>query len=341
MGNCWNEIFSGKASEHRAQDDPKLKKTPEVIAEIERLLAHDTAGDPITGLKWSRRATEKIAKELRTLGIEVCASTVSRLLQEMGFSLRVNRKSISHATSPDRNEQFEYTNHQRSEFTRGGNPIISVDSKKKEQVGQFKNNGSTWEREPQQVNDHDFRSLAKGIAIPYGIYEPNLNRASVFVGTSYDTPEFAANSIARWWQNSKKDYASAQKLLILADGGGSNSSTSHAWKSFIQTCVADRFQIPVTVSHYPPGTSKWNPIEHRLFSAISKNWQGQPLSSYDVILNYIRTTTTKTGLKVKATLVNKEYTKGIRIPKEDFRNLAIEHHATLPKWNYTISPRKM
>lgn len=323
------------------QDDPKLKKTPEVIAEIERLLAHDTAGDPITGLKWSRRATEKISKELSSLGIKVCPSTVSRLLKELGFSLKVNRKSISQATSPYRNEQFEYISHQREEFAGQGYPIISVDSKKKEQVGLFKNNGSSWERESQRVNDHDFRSLAKGIAVPYGIYEPVLNRASVFVGTSHDTPEFAANSIARWWRNSRKDYIVAPKLLILADGGGSNSSSSRAWKSFIQTCVADKFQIPVTVSHYPPGTSKWNPIEHRLFSEISKNWQGQPLSSYEAILNYIRTTTTKTGLKVKATLVDQEYTKGIRIPNNDFAALAIEHHSTLPKWNYTISPRKM
>jgi Rhodopirellula transposase DDE domain/Winged helix-turn helix len=290
-------------------------------------------------LKWSRRTTEKIANQLQALGIEVSPSTVSRLLKEMGFSLKVNRKSISHSTSPYRNEQFEYIAYQREKFACDGNPIISVDTKKKEQVGLFKNNGASWERESQDVNDHDFRSLGQGIAIPYGIYEPIRNRGTVFVGMSCDTAEFAVNSIAKWWKCSKKDYSGVSNLLILADGGGSNSSVSHAWKAFLQTCVADKFQIPVTVSHYPPGTSKWNPIEHRLFSEISKNWAGQPLSSYETILNYIKTTTTKTGLTVKATLEDKEYSKGIRISKEEFSKLAVEHHSTLPKWNYTISPR--
>jgi len=305
------------------------------------LLEHDTAGDPITGLKWSRRTTEKIANELQTLGIKISSSSTARLLKEMGFSLKVNRKSISQATAPERNEQFEYIAHQREIFLAEGNPIISVDTKKKEQIGRFKNNGASWERQSQCVNDHDFRSMAEGIAIPYGIYEPTLNRASVFVGTSHDTPEFAANSIAQWWRYGSKDYKTAPKLLILADGGGSNGSRCHAWKAFLQTCVADRFQIPVTVNHYPPGTSKWNPIEHRLFSEISKNWQGQPLQSYETMLNYIKTTTTKTGLKVRAKLVKRKYAKGIRIPKEQFSQLAIEHHSTLPSWNYTISPRRM
>jgi len=305
------------------------------------LLEHDTAGDPITGLKWSRRTTEKIAGELQTLGIKISASSIARLLKEMGFSLKVNRKSISHATSPDRNEQFEYIANQREMFLAEGNPIISVDTKKKEQVGRFKNNGSSWEQQTQCVNDHDFRSLAEGIAIPYGIYEPTLNRASVFVGTSHDTPEFAVDSIAQWWRYGRKDYNTTPQLLILADGGGSNGSRCHAWKAFIQTRIADRFRMPVTVTHYPPGTSKWNPIEHRLFSEISKNWQGQPLLSYETILNYIKTTTTKTGLRVRAKLVKRIYAKGIRIPKEQFAQLAIEYHSTLPGWNYTISPREM
>jgi len=257
----------------------------------------------------------------------------------MGFSLKVNRKSISHSTSPQRNEQFEYIASMREQFAFEGSPVISVDTKKKEQIGQFKNAGSCWEQEAQPVNDHDFHSLSDGIAIPYGIYEPSTNRGSVFVGTSHDTAEFAAHSISKWWTYANKNYDNPHKLLILADGGGSNSSRSHAWKSFIQTCLADRFQIPVTVCHYPPGTSKWNPIEHRLFSEISKNWQGKPLNSYEAIINYIKTTTTKTGLTVKAKLVKKEYAKGIKISKEEFNQLLIHNHSMLPKWNYTIEPR--
>lgn len=259
----------------------------------------------------------------------------------MGFSLKVNRKSIAHANSPDRNEQFEYISTMREAFVQQGRPIISVDTKKKEQVGQFKNAGVCWEKEALQVNDHDFHSLSEGIAIPYGIYEPTTNRGNVFVGTSHDTPEFAASSIARWWKLYSRDYDNPGKLLILADGGGSNSSRSHAWKAFVQTRIADCFQIPVTVCHYPPGTSKWNPIEHRLFSEISKNWRGKPLDSYETIINYIKTTTTKTGLEVKASLVKKQYMKGVKISKDEFVQLAINKHQKLPQWNYTIEPRKM
>ena len=305
------------------------------------MLEPDTAGDPITGLKWSRRTTEKVAHELSYIGVKVSARTVSHLLKEMGFSLKANRKSIAHSTSPQRNDQFEYIAAQRESFTQAGWPVISVDTKKKEQVGLFKNAGVRWDQEAQPVNDHDFRSLSEGIAIPYGIYEPATNRGNVFVGTSHDTPEFAASSIAKWWKQGHRGYKDPRKLLILADGGGSNSCRSHAWKAFIQTFVADRFQIPVTVCHYPPGTSKWNPIEHRLFGAISKNWQGKPLSSYETIINYIKTTTTKTGLTVKATLVKTQYDKGIRVSKIEFKRLAILNHSILPRWNYTIGPRKM
>jgi len=305
------------------------------------LLKHDTAGDPITGLKWSRRTTEKIAEELCRIGIDVCPNTVSNLLKEMGFSLKVNRKSISHSTSPERNEQFEYIAAMRESFAQEGCPVISVDTKKKEQIGLFKNAGASWEKEALSVNDHDFHSLSEGVAIPYGIYEPAINRGSVFVGTSHDTAEFAASSIAKWFIRGNNNYDNPHKLLILADGGGSNSCRSHAWKAFIQTYIADRFQIPVTICHYPPGTSKWNPIEHRLFSEISKNWKGKPLISYEDIIKYIRTTTTKTGLTVKASLVKKQYVKGIKISKDEFAQLAITNHPKLPRWNYTISPREM
>ncbi len=304
-------------------------------------MEHDTAGDPITGLKWSRRTTEKIAYELGRIGIQVSPSTVCRILKSMGFSLKSNRKSISHSTSPERNKQFEYIAYLRESFAQKGNPIISVDTKKKEMVGQFKNSGSTWERQSIRVNDHDFRSQAEGIAVPYGIYELLLNRGHVFVGTTFETSEFAADSIAQWWRYAKKDYSNPKRLLILADGGGGNGARLRAWKAFIQIRLADKYNVPVTISHYPPGTSKWNPIEHRLFSEISKNWQGKPLDSYETIVNYIRTTTTATGLQVRARLVKKAYKKGIKISDAQFSQLSMERHTTLPKWNYTISPRKM
>ena len=304
-------------------------------------MEHDTAGDPITGLRWSRRTTEKIANELGRIGIQVSQSTVCRVLKSMGFSLRSNRKSISDATSPERNKQFEYIAYLRESYAQEGHPIISVDTKKKELVGLFKNPGSTWQRQSIPVNDHDFRSQAEGIAVPYGFYELLLNRGHVFVGTSFETAEFATDSIVRWWRYAKKDYANPQRLLILADGGGGNGARSRAWKAFVQARLADQYNIPVTICHYPPGTSKWNPIEHRLFSAISKNWQGKPLDSYETIINYIRTTTTATGLQVRARLVKKLYKKGIKITDAQFSKLSITHHTTLPKWNYTLLPREM
>jgi len=208
-------------------------------------------------------------------------------------------------------------------------------------VVQFKNSGSTWERLSIPVNDHDFRSLAEGIAVPYGIYELLLNRGHVFVGTTFETPEFAADSIAQWWRYAKKDYGNPKRLLILADGGGGNGSRLRAWKAFVQVRLADQYNIPVTICHYPPGTSKWNPIEHRLFSEISKNWQGKPLDSYETIVNCIRTTTTATGLQVRSRLIKKTYKKGIKISDPEFSQLSMKRHTTLPKWNYTISPRKM
>jgi hypothetical protein len=258
----------------------------------------------------------------------------------MGYSLRTNRKSISSTESPQRNEQFEYISHQREQYAREGQPIISVDTKKKELVGQFKNAGRSWELKPVEVNDHDFRSQAMGMAVPYGIYELLLNRGTVYVGTNTDTAELATDAIAQWWRAAGKDYTGKHRLLILADDGGSNSARGRAWKAFVQTQLADQFGLEITVCHYPPGTSKWNPIEHRLFSEISKNWSGKPLDSYDTILNYIRTTRTTSGLRVRAKLLKKVYKKGIKISTEVFAGLSLERHETLPQWNYTPKPRQ-
>jgi hypothetical protein len=301
----------------------------------------ETAGDPISGLKWTHRTTEKIAKELRRLGIGVCKNTVGRLLRKIGFSLRVNHKKLSACSRVDRDAQFRKIRRLRQSFFRAGNPVIAVDSKKKELVGRFKNRGRAWSRKAVQVNDHDFRSLAEGIAIPYGIYDVGANRGFVCVGTSHETPEFAADCIATWWrQEGRSRYPRAKRLLILADGGGGNGSRCQAWKLGVQEKLSNRYGLSVMVSHYPPGTSKWNPVDHRLFSEISKNWAGKPLDSYETVLKYIRTTKTSTGLRVRAILLRKPYQKGIKIPEAKMRSVKLRRHPRMPAWNYTIRPRK-
>lgn len=312
-----------------------------MIAKIEELLQHDVAGDPCTGLKWTRRTTRKIAKELRALGITVSANTVARLLDGMDFSLRVNRKSISRSSHADRNDQFVYISEQKTSFAQRNLPIVSVDSKKREMVGNFKNAGTTWARSPEPVNDHDFRSDALGMATLHGIYDVSANRGTVFVGTSHDTPDFAAQNIARWWEaEGRGHYPGATELLVLADGGGSNGPRNRAFKYGLQTRLCDAHGVSVTLCHYPTGASKWNPIEHRLFSQISKNWAGCPLRSYETILNYIGTTRTETGLRVTAHLVDQEYPKGVKISDAQMKTLSIRPHETQPLRNYTIAPRR-
>ena len=267
-----------------------------MIARIEELMKYDVAGDPITGVKWTRRTTEKIADELTTFGIQVCPNTVARLLDQLDYALRVNHKRVSNGSGPDRNEQFEYIATQRTSFASRNLPIVSIDTKKKELVGNFKNAGVAWNHTPQLVDDHDFRSDADGIAIPHGVYDVRANLGTLFVGTSHDTPDFAADNLARWWQSEGRPrYPDAAEILVLADGGGSNSPRRNAFKYALQHRLADPFGLSVTVCHYPTGASKWNPIEHRLFSEISKNWAGCPLRTYETILNYIRTTRTENG----------------------------------------------
>ena len=303
---------------------------------------HETAGDPMTGLKWTRRTTAKVASELQLLGVEVSANTVARLLKKMGFSLRVNHKKKSNGSPKNRDAQFVHIGDLRQQFATVGKPIISVDAKKREQVGEFKNPGKSWKQEAVEVNDHDYRSLASGVGIPYGIYDMQGNCGTVYVGTSYDTSAFAVDSIEKWWRKEgAQRYPKARELLILADGGGSNGSNRRAWKLNLQRSLCDRHSLIVTVAHYPPGTSKWNPIEHRLFSEISKNWAGTPLDSYDTILNYIRTTKTSTGLRVRSHLVQKKYKKGIKITDKQMKEISITKYSSLPNWNYTIQPAEM
>jgi hypothetical protein len=301
-------------------------------------MQHDTAGDPITGVKWTRRTTEKIADELRALGVDVCANTVARLLKQLDFRLRVNHKKLSRSR-PDRDAQFAYIAAQREAFAAKGLPIVSIDSKKRELVGNFRNPGAAWNRKPVLVNDHDFRSDADGIAIPFGVYDPRANLGSLFVGTTYDTPRFAVDNLARWWvYDGHRRYPGATELLVLADGGGSNGHRNRGWKHALQQWLCDRHGLTVTVCHYPTGASKWNPIEHRMFSEISKNWAGQPLDSYETILNYARTTRTTTGLQIKAYLIQTHYPKAVRISDQEMDALHLRVHETQPTRNYTLSP---
>jgi hypothetical protein len=317
----------------------RWKKKPDIIEKIELLMENETAGDPMTDLKWTRRTTSKIARELAKTGIGVSPNTVGRILKELGYSLRVNSKKISSGSRADRNEQFENIAALRERFSSHGAPIISVDTKKKENVGNFKNPGAAWNRKPVAVHDHDFRSLGRGVAAPYGIYDVEANCGSVFIGTSYDTPQFAVDSIEKWWRYSGQyRYKGSKELLILADCGGSNGYRCRAWKLALQQ-LADKTGLTINVSHYPPGASKWNPIEHKLFSFISKNWAGRPLDSFKTIQNYISTTSTSTGLAVKAYIEPKDYQKGAKVSDAEMRALNITPGDALPQWNYSFAPR--
>ena len=294
----------------------------------------------MTGLRWSRRTTTTIAQELATLDIAVSPNTVARLLHAIGYSLRVNQKQISTRRSPKRNLQFEYLAELRDRFQRRHLPIISVDTKKRELVGNFKNPGQRWELTPRSVFDHDFRTDSIGVAIPYGIYDVMDNCGTLVVGVSHDTPAFAAHAIAFWWhKEGSTRYRGSRQLLILADTGGSNSCRCYAWKTEVHWQLANSFALAVTVAHYPTGASKWNPIEHRLFSEISRNWAGEPLDSYQKILNYARTTQTQTGLRVTAYLDRRHYPRGLKPTPDQVASLRLQRHETLPEWNYTIKPQ--
>ncbi len=316
---------------------------PEVSRRLRRILDETTAGNPMSLLKWTGKSTRTMAAELSRQGHPVSAMTVCRCLWAMEYSLQGNVKSLEGKQHPDRNEQFQYINRQGKSFQQSGDPVISVDTKKKEQIGAFRNPGRTWRRaeEAEQVLTHDFPSLAQGKAVPYGTYDVAEDQALVNVGITHDTAEFAVSSIQRWWRMmGKKTYPKAKRLLICADAGGSNSNRSRGWKLHLQEFV-DTIGIPITICHYPPGTSKWNKIEHRLFSFISMNWRGQPLVSYEAVVNLIGGTRTRSGLKVKATLDTRSYEKGQKISSQQIQELNLRRHAFHPDWNYTISPRKI
>jgi transposase len=314
---------------------------PALTVALEQLMEENTAGDPMSLLRWTHKSTARIAAELSRQGHPMSDETVRRRLKELGYSLQGNRKGYEGSSPATRDAQFHYRNTQVRQFLAAKAPVLSIDTKKKERVGEFKNPGRTWRPEghPRVVNVYDFLSLGDGTAIPYGTYDLQRNRGFVNVGMTHDTAEFAVESLRRWWQLlGRRAYATAPGLLLCADGGGSNGSRSRGWKFYLQQ-LTDELGLPITVCHYPPGTSKWNKIEHRLFSFISLNWQGQPLVSYETVVALIGATRTKTGLRVKAVLDPQMYPTGVKISDAAMAQLDVTPHEVHPQWNYTFQPR--
>jgi len=293
----------------------------------------------MTDERFVRRSLRRLSDELAALGHAACPTTVAGLLRELGYNLRVNVKRITGPDHPDRDRQFRYLEELIDRFRGRGLPVLSVDTKKKELVGDFANPGRAWVAAPDEVNVHDFLTDALCRAVPYGLYDVLANRGHVVVGTSADTPAFAADAVTRWWVRCGcKRYRGAGALLLLADSGGSNGCRPRLWKLRLQG-LADWYGLEVTVAHYPRGASKWNPIEHRLFGPISTNWAGVPLRTPEIMLALIRGTQTAGGLTVTAEWWDQKYRRGVSVSDEQMADLNIEHHTTCPQWNYTIRPR--
>jgi hypothetical protein len=290
--------------------------------------------------KWLNCRLRDIQERLDAKGHSVSLPVISRLLNEHSYCLRANKKQQAGKQHPDRDCQFQYIREQRAKHLSAGCPAISVDAKKKELVGNFKNAGRIWCQEAEVVNIYDFPQDAIGRAIPYGIYDMRHNRGTVYIGQSSDTPAFAVDNIAHWCETEAPErFPGKMHIMIEADSGGSNSCRSRVWKRDIQDKIADQYGMTITVCHYPTGASKWNPIEHRLFNEISKTWAGCPLRSFDDILHYIQETKTQTGLAVRAHLVTETYETGVKVPDEQMDALNIQYHDVCPQWNYTIRPR--
>ena len=313
-------------------------KDPHLLRDLEKLLEPVTRGDPQSPLRWTCKSVRNLAGELCAQGHQVSHMLVAELLHEQKYSLQANRKTKEGSSHPDRNAQFEHINAKATEFLQSGQPAISVDTKKKEQVGDYKNGGREWrpKGQPESVQVHDF---AKQKDVPYGVYDLGQNAGWVSVGTDHDTSAFAVESIRRWWSMMGREaYPEARRLLITADSGGSNGSRVRLWKLELQK-LADETGLEIWVCHFPPGTSKWNKIEHRLFSFITKNWRGQPLVSHEVIVNLIAATTTRTGLRVQSQLDTGKYPKGINVSKREFAAIQLRPDTFHGEWNYTIAPR--
>ncbi len=345
------------AGKRELEESPELKKSgakirkagggrkkesvsdPTLISDLEGLIEPLTRGDPESPLRWTCKSVRRLEEELKNMGHSAHYSTISRILNDLGYSLQANEKTLEGSGHPDRNAQFEFINAKVESQLAALNPVISVDTKKKELVGEFKNGGRELrpKGQPEKVYVHDFVQ-EQGYAIPYGVFDLARNEGWVSVGTDHDTSTFAVETIRRWWYRmGKQEYPSAQHLLITADGGGSNGSRVRLWKLELQN-LADELGFPISVSHLPPGTSKWNKIEHRLFSFISQNWRGKPLVSHEVIVQLIRATKTKAGLKVNCELDLRKYPTGRKFAKKDIEDLKIAHDDFHGEWNYTFHP---
>jgi hypothetical protein len=313
---------------------------PSLRSDLEKLLEPATRGDPETPLRWSCKSSRQLSSELNRQGHRTSHRMVVALLHEMDYSLQANRKTIEGASHPDRNAQFEYINRRVKEHLWTKDPVISVDTKKKELVGNFKNGGREWrpQGDPEQVQIHDFVVPELGRAIPYGVYDLGQNTGWVSAGVDHDTAEFAVATIRRWWYSmGRPTYRQAKRLLITADAGGSNGPRLHLWKLELQK-LADEIGLPISICHFPPGTSKWNKIEHRLFSFISQNWRGRPLTSHAVIVKLIAGTRTTTGLKVRAVLDRNTYPAGLKVDKQAIANIQLKPASFHGDWNYSILP---
>lgn len=317
-----------------------VENDPTVIDDLELLIAPHTRGDPMSPLRWTSKSTAKLAEELKAKGHRISARSVANLLRSQGYSLQSNRKRHEGKQHPDRDEQFNYINQMALEFQQRGSPVISVDTKKKELVGLYKNEGKEWtpQNNPTEVSAYDFVDSEKGKAIPYGVYDESLNVGWVNVGIDHDTAEFAVQSIRRWWsQMGEYAYPQARELLIFADGGGSNGSRNRLWKYSLQK-LANELELKLVICHFPPGTSKWNKIEHRMFSYISKNWRGKPLISHEVIVKLIGSTTTRKGLKIEAQLDRNSYPTGKKVSDEEMDSIHLQRADFHGEWNYMIAP---
>ena len=313
---------------------------PEVLPTLERLVEPTTRGDPESPLRWTCKSTRNLAEELRGQGHSLSHVTVARLLAEADYSLQGNRKTMEGTSHPDRNAQFEYINARSAQQLKRGQPVISVDTKKKELVGAFKNAGREWrpQGEPEAVRVHDFIDPEQGKAIPYGVYEVQRNVGWVSVGVTHDTSAFAVETIRKWWRHmGKKAYPRATSLLITADSGGSNGARVRLWKFELQR-LANKTGLAIHVCHFPPGTSKWNKIEHRLFSFITQNWRGKPLRTRAAIVNMIASTRTRTGLKVRCVLDTHHYPKAVKVSDAQMQQVRLSPHHFHGDWNYTIAP---
>ena len=321
---------------------PVIETDPTVIQALETLVEPTTRGDPMSPLRWTCKSTRKLAEALQRQGHRVGARTVARLLQALGYSLQANRKTREGSSHPGRNAQFEYINAQVRAFQERGQPVVSMDAKKKELVGDFFNKGQEWQPQgtPEEVGTHDFPDPHLGKAIPYGVYDMTTNHGWISVGIDHDTAQFATATLRRWWQAiGSQVYPQAEALLVTADSGGSNSRRSRLWKVALQA-VADEIGLPISVCHLPPGTSKWNKIEHRMFCHVTENWRGRPLRSLEVIVNLIGNTTTTTGLRIQAALDTNPYPTDLKVSDEELAAVHMTKATFHGEWNYTISPRK-